>query len=209
MNAPLKKTLTIILLSALIPTNLGLALIGLSRARSSRDLVSRTEEIVPLSHHGLPSHIYASLPASSGQVMGTATAADARAVIIEKYLEKYRSTMTPYDEVAKTIVTVSDDLGLDWRLLVAIAQQESNLGKKMPEGCNNAWGYGIHSRGTLCFESWKEGIETVGRGLKKKYLDQGLTTPEEIMAKYTPHSDGSWAFGVNQFLEDLQLGKID
>lgn len=151
-------------------------------------------------------HLYTALPEELSQVDSTIVASDARPVIIQQYLEKYNSPLEPY---ADYLVEVSDQYGLDFRLLVAIAQQESNLGKKAPEDSFNAWGWGVHSRGTLRFSSWEEGIATVAAGLKEKYIDQGLTTPEEIMAKYTPLSNGSWAFGVNQFIDELTYGLIE
>jgi hypothetical protein len=105
------------------------------------------------------------------------------------------------------IVKVSDRFEVDPYLIVAIAQQESNLGKIMPPNCHNAWGWGIHSAGTLCFDSWNEGINTFVSGLSEKYLAYGLHTPEEIMTKYNATSpNGAWAKGVNQFLEELQSG---
>ncbi|MFC1790285.1 hypothetical protein ACFLZP_02265 [Patescibacteria group bacterium] len=205
----MKKTLSLLGFLILLPLDLGLCLLSLNRFGPIRELPStRNNQPQKLSFQKNTNHVYASLPKNSGQINNTVQADDARPIIIERYLEKYHSTMKPYPEIARHIVQTSDQNGLDWRLLVAIAQQESNLGKKMPPGCNNAWGYGIHSRGTLCFQSWEEGITTVARGLKKKYLDQGLDTPEKIMAKYTPHSSGSWASGVDQFLKELQLGKL-
>lgn len=206
MRLPTKKIITIGIFFLLTPLDLALVFIGLHRAGIEKKAAAH---YTPPEITSLPTHIYAALPADSGEVAGVAVSADSRALIIERYLERYNSPMTPHNEVATCIVEVCDEINMDWRLLVAIAQQESNLGKKMPENCHNAWGYGIHSRGTLCFETWEEGINAVARGLKKKYLDQGLTSPEEIMAKYTPHSNGSWAYGVNQFLEELQFGEID
>ena len=93
---------------------------------------------------------------------------------------------------------------MDFRLLVAIAQQESNLCKKIPEGTHNCWGWGIHSKGTLGFDSYPEAIETVSQGIRRDYLNKGYTTPEEIMKKYTPSSPGTWAFGVNKFLGQME-----
>jgi len=154
----------------------------------------------------IPNKVYAALPGDTGQILGAVKVADARPVIIKKYLEKYHSPLTPY---APLIISTSDKYNLDWRLLVAIAQQESNLGKKAPEGTHNAWGWGIHSKGTLGFESWEQGIETVARGIKEKYLDNGLITIEEIMARYCPNSNGSWANGVQQFVQELETGKVD
>jgi hypothetical protein len=194
----------------LLPLDLAIALFGLTKISQTKQLPRLIEvQIEELSQKEFPAQVYASLPEAVGEIYTSITTGDARPIILEKYLEKYNSAMTPHQKIAQKIIEVSDRLGLDWRLLVAIAQQESNLGKKMPANCNNAWGYGIHSRGTLCFDSWEEGVETVANGLKTKYIDQGLDTPEKIMAKYTPLSSGSWAYGVNQFLEELRLGEVD
>lgn len=123
--------------------------------------------------------------------------------LTKKYLEKYKSPML---EVAEDLVDISQKYDLDPLLLLAIAQCESNLGKKMPQDCYNPFGWGIHSKGTLCFSSWQEGFEKVCQGLKEKYFSQGLHSPEELMVKYTPlalEKNGSWAKCVNHFLEDL------
>jgi len=194
----------------LLPFDLGISLLALQRATQVKQLPTLVEaQVKDLSEKKFPAQLYAALPEVVGEIYTSVKTGDARPIIIEKYLKKYKSPMKPYGEIAQKIVKISDENGLDWRLLVAIAQQESNLGKKMPADCNNAWGYGIHSRSTLCFPSWEEGIETVANGLRKKYVEKGLNTPEKIMAKYTPLSSGSWASGVNQFLEDLWLGEVE
>src|SRR3989339_362505 len=59
----------------------------------------------------------------------TLKTADARPLIIKNYLNKYKSELEPYSQL---IVDVSDKYSLDYRLLVAIAQQESNLCKRIP-----------------------------------------------------------------------------
>lgn len=145
--------------------------------------------------------VYAALPDPIGQVAGQATIADARVEIIRQYLQKYRSPLLPY---AQNLVDTADKYDLDFRLLVAIAQQESNLCKKAPPNSYNCWGWGIHSKGTLRFSNYPEAIETVAKGLREEYFDKGYTTPEEIMSKYTPLSPGTWAAGVNQFLEEME-----
>lgn len=147
------------------------------------------------------SRVYAALPSSVGEVAGAATTADARVEIIRQYLEQYKSPLLPY---AQNLVDTAEIYGLDFRLLVAIAQQESNLCKKIPESSYNCWGWGIHSRGTLKFQSYEEAIEAVARGIREEYVDRGYTTPEEIMQKYTPLSPGTWASGVRQFLEEME-----
>ena len=110
---------------------------------------------------------------------------------------------------ANTLVETARKYNLDPFLLVAIAQCESNLGKKMPPECYNPFGWGIHSAGTLCFTDWKEGFERVSQGLREKYLDKGLTDPHEIMLKYNLNSvqnaGGSWAKCVEKFLAEIEL----
>jgi hypothetical protein len=82
--------------------------------------------------------------------------------------------------------------------------QESNLCKYIYEDSHNCWGWGIYGNRVTRFDSYDEAIDTISRGMKKYYIDKGLTTPEEIMRKYTPPSDGSWAYGVNTFLKVIE-----
>lgn len=130
--------------------------------------------------------------------------ADARPLLIQKYLSKYNSPLEPYSQI---IVNISDKYYLDYRLLVAIAQQESNLCKKIPENSHNCWGFGIYGDKVTRFDNYPQAIETVAKALKRNYIEKGLDTPEKIMAKYTPPSlekGGPWAKAVSQFFEDLE-----
>ncbi len=145
--------------------------------------------------------VFAALPEQQTTISQSVIGADARVEIIRQYLEKYNSPLEPFSGL---IVAVSDQYGLDFRLLVAIAQQESNLCKKIPEGTYNCWGWGIHSQGTLGFPDYPMAIQAVAQGLKEDYIDKGFVTPGEIMSKYTPHSNGSWATGVTQFLKEME-----
>ncbi len=146
--------------------------------------------------------VYASLPNEFPKISATAEVADARPELVRNYLRRYKS---PLENLSSYIVQKSDEYGLDFRLIPAIAQQESNLCKIIPPETYNCWGWGIHSRGTLGFDSYEEAIDTVMTGLKKEYIDKGLTTPDTIWKKYTPGSpDGAWAKGVNQFMADMQ-----
>ncbi len=147
---------------------------------------------------------FAALPRVAFEIKTALAKEDARPLVINKYLARYESPMAGMGDY---IVKVSDRFELDPYLVVAIAQQESNLGKLMPPNCHNAWGWGIHSAGTLCFDSWNEGINTFVEGIAEKYIAYGLHTPEEIMTKYNATSPGgAWAKGVNQFLSELQTG---
>ena len=147
---------------------------------------------------------FAALPRTAFEIKTAIASEDARPLLIERYLTHYRSPMSGLGDY---IVKISDRFGLDPYLVIAIAQQESNLGKLMPPNCHNAWGWGIHAEGTLCFDTWEEGINTFVSGLSQKYFAYGLNTPEKIMTKYNAGSPGgSWAKGVNQFLQELESG---
>jgi hypothetical protein len=145
--------------------------------------------------------VYAALPATIPLVSSSIGSSDARPEIVKQYLSFYSSPLLPF---ADFIVQTADKYSIDFRLITAIAQQESNLCKIIPPGSYNCWGWGITGSGTLGFDSYNEGIEAVSKGLRNNYLDKGYSTIEEIMSKYTPLSNGSWAFGVNSFMEQMQ-----
>ena len=129
---------------------------------------------------------------------------DARPIIIKNYLHRYSSPLEPF---ANYLVTAADKYNLDYRLLPAIAQQESNLCKKIPINSHNCWGFGIYGDLVTRFDSYPQAIDTVARTLKRDYLDRGLDTPEKIMARYTPPSlekGGPWAKSVTLFLSALE-----
>ena len=131
--------------------------------------------------------------------------ADARPLLIKRYLEKYNSPLVPYYQM---IFDLSETYGFEYYWIPAIAQQESNLCKKIPEDSHNCWGYGIHKNGTLKFDSYELALKSYAEYLKRVYFDKGLNTPELIMKKYCPHSDGSWARGVNQFINTIESGNF-
>ncbi len=137
------------------------------------------------------------------EVEETVRADDARILLVKRYLERYKSPLLPYSQL---IVELSDTYGFDYRWMVAIAQQESNLCKKIPAESHNCWGYGIHAKGTLRFENYDLALRSFASYLQKSYFDKGLDTAELMMTKYCPHSNGSWAYGINQF-DDIEAGK--
>ena len=142
---------------------------------------------------------------AAADIKTTEVADDARPILIKKYLEKYNSPLAPYSDM---IFQLSQTYGFDYYWMVAIAQQESNLCKKMPEDSHNCWGYGINSAGTLKFDNYELALKSYAEYLKTEYFDKGLNTPELIMTKYCPHSNGSWAYGVNQFIQEIESGSF-
>ncbi len=148
--------------------------------------------------------IIASNNSQSPSLENKITSEDSRPILIKKYLQYYNSPLLPY---ADLIFSLSKTYDLDYRLILAIGQQESNLCKKIPPNSHNCWGYGIHKRGTLTFDSYDLALKSYAAYLKQAYMDKGLLTVEQIESKYNPSSNGSWAFGVNQFMRQIESGE--
>lgn len=148
--------------------------------------------------------LYQALPQTQAEIEDQVTHQDGRSKVVEAFFAGYKSKLAIYSE---TFIQVADKYHLDYRLLPAIAMQESNGGRKTPKDSYNPFGFGIYGSTLVKFSSWEEGIETVGKAIRENYLNQGLHTPEQIMAKYTPPSlakGGPWAKGVSQFMEELR-----
>lgn len=145
---------------------------------------------------------YAALPTVQGEgFVEDVAEKDARTELVRQFFAKYNSPLEPF---AQYIVSSADTYGLDFRLTPAIAMQESNLCNKMPENSFNCWGFGIYGDKITRFDNFPQAIEKVTKTLAKDYKAKGLETPEQIMTKYTPSSNGSWARGVNHFINKLQ-----
>jgi len=145
---------------------------------------------------------YAALPNASGTLKTEVSATDARITAVKSFFKRYKSDLLPY---AEEVVSVADKYDLDYRLIPAIAMQESNLCKKAPKNSYNCWGFGIYGKKVTKFDNYSDAINTVTKTLAQKYKADGLITPEEIMSRYTPGSNGSWANGVNQFMDQLAI----
>lgn len=125
----------------------------------------------------------------------------ARIANLKSFFRKHNS---PLYEHAEFIVKAADKYELDYRLIPAIAMQESTLCRAIPNNSHNCWGWGIYGNKVTRFSSYDEAIETVSKGLKKNYIDRGLVTTAQIMAVYTPSSNGSWARAVNSVMQYLE-----
>ena len=130
-----------------------------------------------------------------------ATVIDGRIANLKSFFRKYNSPL--YDHADK-VVEVSDKYEFDYRLLPAIAMQESNLCRVIPDDSHNCWGWGIYGDVVTKFDSYDEALETVAKGIRLNYIDQGLVTASALRKVYTPSSKGSWSHGVNTFLKALE-----
>ena len=197
-----KNLFLIVVFFTVTPLTLGtslFSLLSLSKSGKMEKVNPAVASVVESPRSGLK--VFASLPINLPEISGEAISADGRSEMVRQYLASYDSPLTPYSGF---IVETADKYGLDYRLTTAIAQKESNLCKIIPPESYNCWGWGIHSRGSLGFSSFEEGIEEVSRGLRAEYVDKGYATIEEIMSKYTPLSNGSWAEGVNKFMSEME-----
>lgn len=144
---------------------------------------------------------FAALPSNENLFAEQIGQKDARAERLKQFFSFYNSPLEPFSQY---IVAESDKQGLDYRLLPAIAMQESNLCRKAPKDSYNCWGFGIYGKKTTRFTGYGEAIKTITKTLAKEYKGKGLVTPREIMSLYTPSSNGSWASSVDYFMNMLR-----
>lgn len=144
---------------------------------------------------------YTATPDIAAAPSAMIVAKDARAALVDNFFKKYSA---PMSGLGQDIVLAADKYKIPYGYLPAIAQCEGNLGKSIPNNSFNSWGWGIYGTTMTKFASWQDAIETVSKGLRQQYFDFGLDTPEKIMPKYTPPSQGSWANCVNTFLAELR-----
>lgn len=200
----LPKKLTFLLIFFLIaPMTLAISLFALVKVNQTKEFAFLAKQSAQELAYQSPSRLYAALPEVLGEMTSAVQTGDARPVIIKKYLEAHNSPLLPY---ADELLAASEKYDVDYRLIVAIAQCESNLCKKSPPGSFNCWGF---ENGVTKFLSMEQALNQVAKTLREDYLDEGLETPEEIMPKYAPPSvekGGPWAYCVKQFIDELEYG---
>ena len=160
-----------------------------------------------------PQLLYSAVPDRRVNIRTAIKSADGREEMLRQYLSRYDS---PLVEHADLLVEVADKYDFDYRWMVAIAQQESNLCKKIPYNSYNCWGWGIYcldydqeaqkcnKMQVISFESYEDAIKRIAPQFKKKFVADEDISPEEVMQTYTPPSDGSWAFGISQFMSEME-----
>ena len=126
---------------------------------------------------------------------------DKRVLTLEAVLNSYAS---PLAHEAKNFVFYADKYQLDWKLVAAIAGVESIFGKHVPNNSYNAWGWAVYTgkQDGRHFTSWEHGIAVVSEGLRKKYLDKGASTVEQIGRTYAVST--AWPNHVRFFLKKIE-----
>lgn len=122
---------------------------------------------------------------------------DNKASILSEYLSSYNS---PMQDQAQDFVDAANAYGLDWKLLPSIAGVESTFGKHIPGGFN-AWGWGVYGTQAIYFNSWRDGMFTIAKGLRENYLNKGLTDPYAMNRIYA--ASPTWGSNVSYFMQNL------
>lgn len=107
--------------------------------------------------------------------------------------------------------TRSLELGLDPYLAVAISLHETGCNgtcSKLVQYCNNVGGMkgspGCAGGAYKQFDTLEEGIDAFLNNLYYNYIAKGLTTPEQINAKYAESK--TWASKVNYYINKIKAG---
>lgn len=144
---------------------------------------------------------YAALPPTDNTIENTIKSEDSKTEIVRQFLARYNSPLEPY---APDIVAAANRYDMDWRLLPAIAMQESTLCKKIIADSYNCWGWGIYGKKVTKFSNYPEAIETITKTLSTKYRDKGLITAFEIAKLYNPSNTNNWAENVTFVMNQLK-----
>jgi len=143
---------------------------------------------------------FSAVPDKSQGAAHALSAREARIEVLREFFARYNS---PLEDFAENVVVTADKYGIDYRLLPAIAMQESTLCLKSPKDLNNCWGFGIYGNKKTSFPSYADAIETISKTLAKDYHGQGLVEPIDIMSKYTPSNTGEWAENVSYVMSRI------
>ncbi len=116
-----------------------------------------------------------------------------RADFLKIYLKSKKSPLVEY---AETIAKLKH-----WKLVLAISNSESSLGKKCAD--NNCSGIGVEPGHTLWrkYKDKGEWAKDLDRLIEKRYKDWTL---EEMNGVYNYPGSSNWVLAASQILEDLK-----
>ena len=134
-----------------------------------------------------------SIPSKPQYVMVATVVAtkDNRAERLENY---FAAKTSPFAGKAENFVAVADKYDIDWTLLPAIANLESQLGEQVPAFSYNPYGW---NNGNYRFGSWEAANEIVANGLRTRYAPTGIITPSRIGRMYA--ASPTWAVRVAKY----------
>jgi hypothetical protein len=116
---------------------------------------------------------------------------------MKKYLEDRASPLAPYTE---TIFKACKEYNCDPCLIIAIANAESTMGKHMPDGSYNAWGYFYRGKFHY-FQSWENAINAVAYEFGPKGTQYGKSRIEDLT--WCAEGCEDWVPNVKAVYQDL------
>lgn len=131
-------------------------------------------------------------------------AATAAPCISRNTLEGYlRNQASPLAAHVDGFFASAQQWNVDPRLVVAVGGAESSFGKNglCATQRHNAWGWGGGYPNCFSYPTWDAAIDAVTSGLRRLYLDLGLTTIPAIAAKYCATGCENWIPNVTLFYE--------
>lgn len=147
----------------------------------------------------------------SAVLLPTGVAYAAPSITVEEIDSYLRKKHSPLAGLGQVFIDKGREYGVDPRLVIAIAGAETNFGTELCADYN-AWNW-FYKDTTKCsanaFSSWDEGVESVTRGLRRSYLDKGLTTIPKIAEKYTVTEREDWIRNVTFFYQTDLHGYVN
>lgn len=126
---------------------------------------------------------------------------DFRKNALRKFFTFYKSPLVDHLDV---LIREADANGIDYALIPAIAMQESQGCKAIPDDSYNCWGFGIYGKTVTRFQSYDDAIIQVAKTIKETYIKGGLTNPTLLEDRWAPQSRGLWSYSVNFFISKLR-----
>jgi hypothetical protein len=120
---------------------------------------------------------------------------DTRVKALKNVFKRYNS---PLVDQAIHYVKYADEFDMDWKLLPAIAGLESTFAQRYIQGTYNPYGWGS---GRIYFESWEDGIRTINKALRERYVNRGATDVWKIGPIYA--ESPTWSVRVNRFMQEI------
>jgi len=115
----------------------------------------------------------------------------------EAILSKYSS---PFSGLGYILVQKTEECGGDFRVLLAIAGNESGFGR-IPYKSYNPFGYlnGVQ------YSGWEESLSVLSCKIAQQYLVPCNNSPECIVRKYAGPSDDKdkWVRNINWFINQI------
>lgn len=139
--------------------------------------------------------------ADASATIGTISSIESNSMQAEMRVKKLAITKilaknnSPLVDNVDQFIAVAEKYNLDPYLLPSITWLESSLGTKLIQRTHNPFGWGS---GLIAWNSFDEGIETVGRGLRYNYIDRGATDVYAIGRIYA--ASPTWAVRVEKFM---------